>query len=247
MWEITITILPKYRHYLLDLKKKLIAEFKKDVICVCEKCDSNFVLSVATSKNIEQTKKFLKQFLSEIIIITNKEEFLRKNVVMENVSETCKSAFIKALMYFDYESDLKIVEECLNLDSNINVQAFYNFKLQVLKNKWNDLLDATSYNSIYSSNYEIFLEFLKFLIESIKPSFKEINIYFRDNIFILLDENGKKINKDNCGKIYKDEVGLVTDLIMLAPLKIKFFCQNISQDTKNLISYIFNGRVENLV
>lgn len=248
MWEISITIKPKNRHYLVELKKNLIAKFKKNgIICVCEKVDNQYVLSIASFEHIDEVKAYVKQLLLEIIVLTTKEEFMNKNIVMDNVSETCRMAFIKALMYFDYENDLKMIENMLSMESNINIDAFGKFKCGELKNKWAELIDATSYNSVHSSNYEIFLDFLRFLIESIKPSFKEINVYYRNNLFIMLDEKGKRITKNNCSRFYKDEFGLVTDLIMLAPKKINFFCENISVETKKLISYIFGSRIENLI
>lgn len=247
MWEISITLKPKNRHYLVELKKKLIENFKKNgIICVCEKVDNQFVLSVACFERIDEVKAFLKQLISEIIVIISKEEFMNKHIDMSNISETCRMAFIKALVYFDYENDVKMLEGKIEIDSNINIEAYSKFRCEELKKKWLELIDATSCNSMGLNNYEIFLDFLKFLIESIKPAFKEINVYFRNNFFIMLDQDGNKIN-NSCSKFYKDEFGLVTDLIMLAPEKINFFCENLSLETKRLISYIFDGRIKNLI
>lgn len=248
MWEISIISSSKNRHYLFNIKKNLSAKFKNSgLLCVCEKINDNHILSIACSSKIQEIQNYLKEVLAERIVLIFKEDFLNKMIIMENVSETCKSAFIKALMCFDFENDVNIVFDELNINSNINLEAFYKFRLGKLRNKWNDLINATSYDSMYLNNYEIFLEFLKFLIESIKPTFKEINVYFKDNYYVLLDENGKRIVCNEASKVYKDEISLVTDLIMLAPLKIKFYCGNVSRDTQKLISYIFDGRVQQLV
>lgn len=247
MWEISITLKPKNRHYLVELKKKLISKFKKSgIICVCEKVDNQFVLSVACFDKIEEVKTFLKQLIAEIVVVISKEDFMDKHIDMSNVSETCRMAFIKALVCFDYENDVKLLEGKIEMDANINIEAYTMFRCEELKRKWTELIDATSCSSMGLNNYEIFLDFLKFLIESIKPAFKEINVYFRNNFFVMMDQDGNKIN-NNCSKFYKDEFGLVTDLIMLAPEKINFFCENLSLETKRLISYIFGERIKNLL
>lgn len=247
MWEISITIKPKFRHYLVDLKKNLTKKFNKsDFICVCEKVENEYVLSVAVIKNIEKIKNYMKKLLLEIIVLTCKEEFLLKNISMKGVSETCKTAFIKALLYYDFENDVDFVENKLNINSNVNIDAFGKFRCGELNKKWLELIDTASYNSLGCNNHEIFLEFLRFLSESIKPALKEVNVYFRNNNFIMIDENGCIVS-NNASKFYKDEFSLVTDLIMLAPEKINFYCENLSKETKNLVFYIFGERVSKLV
>ena len=134
MWEISITSSSKNRHYLVELKKNLIAKFKKDgIICVCEKLQNQYVLSVACFEKVNEIKSYLKQLLIEIIVLTSKEEFMNKNIVMNSVSETCRLSFIKALIYFDYENDLAMLEDKVSMDSNINIEAFGKFKCSELK------------------------------------------------------------------------------------------------------------------
>ena len=92
---------------------------------------------------------------------------------------------------------------------------------------------------------ETFLELLKFLIDTIIPRHRSIDVFYNGKNFELLDENNNIICFNNTNN---PEANLISGLISLAPKTINLHCAGmLSDNTFKIIYYIFNKKVNLLV
>ena len=96
-------------------------------------------------------------------------------------------------------------------------------------------------NGDYLINKEIFIEFLKFLIKSIQPQTKVVNIKTDLTKFLFFDEQDHLMQ----GQIdLKDEMGLITNLVLLAPRNINIHCSDkVSDKTFKTLYYLFDKKI----
>ena len=129
--------------------------------------------------------------------------------------------------------------------STIIVPSFNTFKLGKLRLKWQEFVYVTNLNGDYLINKEIFIEFLKFLIKSIQPQTKVVNIKTDLTKFLFFDEQDHLMQ----GQIdLKDEMGLITNLVLLAPRNINIHCSDkVSDKTFKTLYYLFDKKINLLV
>ena len=80
-----------------------------------------------------------------------------QNLHIDIVDNVSRQAFISALLYFDNETDSYIVSKYLEIGNKINIESFFNFRLQSLKQKWQELVDISNQNEIYLYKDDIVL------------------------------------------------------------------------------------------
>ena len=163
----------------------------------------------------------LRDVITCVICSYMKEDFLNKNLKFPPKSLLELHTFKKALVSFDRETDRFIVNKNLNLQNNLVLESFFYFKLQSLKEKWQELVKIANDNSTYFLNDDSFIELLRFLIENIEVSFDEVNVICKDSGIVLLNSEFEKLphfNNEVC-----DEFELVSRLLQLSPRKINWY------------------------
>ena len=240
MWEFNVTYEEgdvKYLSYVKDnLENCLVLSI------------FNNTLSVACSnENKVKVKKQLKSLLSEIIVLIYKEKFFITNLNLTMISKEYSEALIKCLVMFDYEDDIYYVFSKLELEYNLILSSFYNFKLKALKQKWSEIKNIAS-NSGVNYESETLIELIRFLIDSITPKRQAINIYYNGETFVLKDENNLIIKLNNALNKSNMEINLITTLISLAPKIINFHCLGcVSENTFKILSYLCIIKINLLV
>ena len=193
----------------------------------------------------EYSRELVLEVLSEAIVDIYKNSFFHKNIRLTFLPNEHKEALIKALVLFDIESDIYYVLSSIERYNKIIVPSFNEFKLGKLKNKWNEFVFITNLNGNYLLNYEVFVEFLKFLISSIQPKTNVINLKSDVSKFLLFDD---KNNLITCRVDLKDEMGLITNLVLLAPRNINIHCVGqVSDKTFKTLYYLFDKKINLLV
>ena len=142
---------------------------------------------------------------------------------------------------FDKECDREEIKSVLILNRQINLDGFYYFKLGFMRDKWGDILNIVKDNS-FSGDSENFLELLKFLVNNIDSRIPMINVYYKNNKFIILDNKNKQIkDKENIENV---EASLISQLIELSPQIINFYCSKfLSKSTFKVIYFVFNKKL----
>ena len=241
MWEFFITVDAGKEKQIYNLEKKLKLKFSNVITAVC-----NNVLSVACELKLKpKLSEFLKREIAEIIILIYKQQEIEKNVDLQYINDELKNAFIKCLVLFDFEEDYFLIINKLELEHGIVLKSFYNFVLKNLKLKWQQFACICANNAMFFES-QSFLDLLKYLIDYITPKHKSIDVYFNGDKFILSDENNNILSFNELGENL--EIGLISDLITLAPKTINLHCAGILTDnTFKIIYYIFNKKVNLLV
>ena len=191
---------------------------------------------------------FLSDAISDAISTFFKLEFVEDNLKIPVKNEISFQAFKKALVAFDRETDKYIVSRSLKIENELNLDAFYNFRLKQLRTKWLEIIQLANDNASYLLCSDTFLDLLKFLIDNIEISRGTINVVKEGNEFKLCDESFNEIQPEQCPLANLEqesgEVGLVTSLIALSPKKINVYCSPFENNCAlTLISQIFENRV----
>ena len=176
----------------------------------------------------------LEKNVIKVICSNYKDGFLKENLCLPSHEKISLTAFKKALMNFDRETDLFIISKNLELKSTLNLDSFYDFKLKALRDKWGELVLLANENSDYLIGDDAFYDLLKFLVDNLEIKENEISVFEK--------ENGYSIMADECFDSLNNEA-LVSTLIELSPKKINFYCDR--QDaTVDFLTKIFSERIK---
>ena len=240
MWELSVSVDSKnldVAKYIYQHLKNQTAEFGCVVTCY-EQFEKIFVLIACPKTEQARVSVLIERCLIKVICSFYKEKFLDENLqlpVHENMSLT---AFKKALMSFDKETDFYIISKNLSLDKNLYLDSFYDFKLKTLRDKWGELITLANENSDYLISNDAFFDLLKFLIDNLEIG--------QDEISVFEDENGYSIKAPNefeefeCEKLSKE--ALISSIIDICPKRINLFCKS-DDVAAGFLSKLFDERV----
>lgn len=235
MWEFCLaTRRINVAKFIYQTIKKETQDF--ETILTCFEEFDNFLIMFACPL-IEKTRlqKILENVIIKAICNFYKEEYLEKNLHLplhENLSLT---AFKKALINFDKETDFYIIDKNLVLERTLYLDAFYEFRLSALKNKWQELIMLANDNSEYLIGDDAFYDLLKFLIDNLEICENEIYVFEKENGYEI-----KLPEKSGVESLSKE--GLISTLIELSPKKINIFCEH-ENSLVNFLSKIFEKRI----
>ena len=239
MWEITVSE-SQSKIYCLDyLYQKLSTQVKfVGGIIVKQNFSGRCQLSLAVPK--KQKDYFvllLLELISEVITQNYKKEYLSERIMNITATELTKTAFIKALTVFDKQTDKDLIKKQLVLASEINIDSFYYFKLQNLRNRWQEICNLVNENISSFDSSRTIKEFLRFLIKATEVSFDEVHLYKRNQDYYLTDSKNRPIT-NICGCGENGEAGAIEELITLSPARIVLHGNMPLKDP--FYDYIFN-------
>lgn len=242
MWEYSIKISKKHKvvaDFVLNTIKQKTSKFKSIVVMSTD--NSFFSVSLAIEeKHSEFAQEVLAKIIAKIICFVYKDEFLTRYLALPSQDSINIAAFKNALINFDKETDYFIISKNLILEGELYLDSFYNFKLSRLQDKWGELVRLANENRDYLVCKDAFFDLLKFLIDNIDVSKREIEVFE--------DKNGYRILSlhDNDLEEYKNQVftseAMISSLIELSPRKIELYYSK-ENDTTNLIKTIYEKRV----
>lgn len=154
--------------------------------------------------------------ISKAICIYLKSYFLEQKLKIPQKSDIEIYTFKKALVSFDRETDRFLINKYIVLDKNLVIESFFHFKLQPLKEKWEELVRIANDNSTYLLSDDSFVELLKFLVDNIEFSIDEIGVCFSQNKIDIVDFKGNKIVEN------VNEFSLVDNFLLMSPRKINW-------------------------
>ncbi|MDD4685986.1 MAG: hypothetical protein PHI76_01705 [Clostridia bacterium] len=198
---------------------------KINIIIACENCEKDRLCY-----HISDT-------LTYAICTFIKDDFLSKNLKLPKKSKLKMFTFKKALVSFDRETDRFLINRQLVLEESLYIEPFFYFKLQSLKEKWQELLKIANDNSTYLLSNDAFLELLSFLIDNIEISFDEVNVIFQDDRILLLNNDFKAIQ--HVDSVLKNECELVSKLLDLSPRKINWYAKT----RRSFLEKVFEKRI----
>ena len=244
MWEFCISI-NKNKKTLSNYVYDKLLEYTKKYEGIVTKHEKQIDVEILVACNEYEKNRLilhLQDIISECICYFYKKDFLVSNLHINIGDEMSKQAFISALLFFDKETDRYIVNKYLKINKKLNLDGFFNFKLQTLKDKWKELIEIANQNEIYLYSNETFMELIKFLVDNIEVKSDVINIMSSNDSYDVFDSKFDKIDSKEITE-EKDEK-LVALLIALCPKNINIYCSDIlPNNLKNLICKLFEKRV----
>lgn len=244
MWEFCVEASKKNADLIDYISKRI-----EDAVLVCGGVKSQLIvgntcsLAVGCEKKHQKTMEgVLRTIVCDTICEKMKFKFLQSHIDLIVEDEKLFNAFIKVYTYFDAEIERKIVLRNLTLSNKIVLESFLEFRLQTLKKKWQEMCMLTNSSSNLFLKSETFLELLKFLISNLEIKVNTIVVNFGAECFIYEERD-----KNNLILLHKfsllDDVGIITKIIEICPLKIKILT-NTKPEIASLIAQLFENRVE---
>lgn len=240
MWELSISVNVnkiEIAKYIYQKLKEKTAEFGAIVTCY-EQFDNVYILVACPLEDQPRVSVVIERCIVKVICNFYKDQFLSEHLRLPLHEKMRLTAFKKALINFDKETDFYIISKNLELDKNLHLDSFYFFKLKALREKWEELIALTNENSDYLVSNEAFFDLLKFLIDNLEVCEEEINVFEDENGYFLTPQ------KDEQSEDYRSlsKEGLIGSLIELSPKKINFFCRS-DDNIAGFLSQIFDERV----
>ncbi len=237
MWEFSLNF--KSENFeLAKVVHNTLLDFIKDIEGVVTSHEDNGVIQVliATKEEFkDEACLVIANTVSEIICTNFKSDYLNKYLVLPELDQTSISAFKKALLNFDRETDKFIIKKNLILKDNLYIESFYNFRLRALQDKWEELVSLSNENKEYLISRDSFIDLLKFLVDNLDICADEISIVKENGGYRIYTEDEK------AGNLISEE-SMVSSVIDLSPQKINLYFNEMS-NAISLLERIFDERI----
>jgi len=242
MWEYSIKVSNKNKSiadFIYTTLKQRTNKYKSVVVSTCDGKFHNVSLAIE-EKHMEFAQEILAKIIAKIVCSIYKEEFLEQNLNLPNQESINLTAFKKALINFDKETDYFIISKNLILEGELYLESFYNFKLSRLQEKWGELVKLANENRDYLICKDAFFDLLKFLIDNIDVSKREIEVFEDENGYRIIPISESDLSEYE-NQVFTSE-SLVSSLIELSPRKIELYCSQENDATK-LLTTIYEKRL----
>ena len=228
MWEFSINISDRYIH----ISKKIYLQLKEycnkysGIVTTFESCDQISILVSCDMYEQNRLKHYIKGLICDVICEDFKLEYLSQNLNLPNLDEMSKNALMQALLNFDRETDVYIIDKVLQLEKSLDIEAFYYFKLVSLRKKWSELVQIANDNKVYLSSNETLVELLKFLVDNLDVKNDTINLVQKDGNVLFYDINFNLIKSSQINEKELDST-IISSLIALAPKNVNIYSSPI--------------------
>lgn len=246
MWEVSICFESSKMAEYFASKINLVIKSCKGISACITLNGQNCVLVAVPKDKEEFARDFVKQKIAECILFFYKKDYIVSKLNFEKPKTTYMNVFLQTLVCFDGEADKHFIEQCLDFDDRVFVDAVVAFKLKFLKKKWEELVSLANENVMYFLSEDSLLELIKFLISNLEHRCYAVNVFSKSDCYFLCDLQGKRIDDFMLEKqgIYEDG-SLLSTLVALNPEKIIVHCNKFVKDKllRNLFS-LFPNRIE---
>lgn len=177
MGKITVTETENRKNNLFYIQSDLTELFALAECVIDNKQVGNrAIMTIICPDKYEKTvREEILDKLSEVIAVNYKYNFFKNSIHLTGLNETEKEILIASLIAADLDEDKKYTFEKIKNLKESAIDGIFNFRLLLLKKKWEDI------------------------VSYIPPCF--INSQLKDFISYLLENNRKKIYIDG-GKVY---------------------------------------------
>jgi len=150
--------------------------------------EKNEYFLFATKTHTNEAKALVLNFICDTINTVWKKKFVSKCLKYNTSSKYKYDSIIQAMVSFDKKSDDEIIAENFQFTNEMNLASFYNFRLRVLRQKWEQLIAITNENIGFLNFDETFLDIVRFLVEGIEVT-SEIKVVQKNKDAQIYDIN----------------------------------------------------------
>lgn len=178
-------------------------------ICVCLAVDLKYKDAI---------RQILADKISDSIISFYKFDFLEKHIDVHINNPTAHSAFIRALVVFDRETDDKIIKKNLSQDKKLNIDSFYHFRLWSLRDRWKEIALVVNDSIPTMLKNNSISDLTRYFVDSTQKEVSEIRLIAgKHTIQLVIDDILSDLQFDTTSNYIED---ILTELISVSPQKI---------------------------
>lgn len=231
MFEVTISV-PKNSEYLLaqiEKKSELVLQ-QIDGIGSDVYDNGRRYYSLACSDTFRfQLQRFVVQCVSETMSSAYKNEFMRKCLGVKH-GTFMQNVLINTMCVFDKSADQQSVSKLLNVEKQMCLDGYCNFRLGQLKKKWKEIASLVSENNFILHDEQLILEFLQYLLESVDSKCSQLSVSL-DNDQLLLYDGGRVLPIiESMAKESTLEENAALNVLLLKPRTVTVYHTNKLSD-----------------
>lgn len=218
-----------FKHYVANAISDIILETYQEKLISKIINDKCFYLSNYEKERIR----------NKTIDFLNKNEYITTEGIMYKISKKARI--------------LKAVIEYLDLNNEINIEGFVNFRLKFFVESIENAIEKNIEDFMIEKEFDEFIKVLQYFVEIQEPKIDVVNVMFKEDKYELYDGNKNMINNEFLHEI-ADELSesdinyddlLISSLITIAPRNIKIHSlKNKERDIVKIIESVFPDKVE---
>ena len=165
-------------------------------------CKDRTLLVIETEERYEPyLRDFIVEKIAEVICIAYKYEMLNEFVVTANLTPSEREILLAELIAADLPDDVAYVSELLSGDEIYQLDGFFSFRLNSLKEKWRRISDSIP----VTFRKEQLYDFIEFIIEDNRGT-----LYLKGGE--VFNDSYQKLHR--AGLIANDELALIREIIL---------------------------------
>ena len=206
----------RFRSSLPYIKSRLLG-----MGAVVENNEDEYVISCADDDRADIEDVVIRA-LVEITVVDLKFYYITSSIKLAIADEVRRHAFIRALITFDYEDDKMIARALLNLTPTFLIGGFYDFCLDILKERWSEVCALANDNMPQLVAGNTFNELLKFLFMNIDSTCDCVFLKQEGGCVRVLDRDMRPVEGIYVNAYFSEEIKVVSQIVSLAPRKVFF-------------------------
>ncbi|MCL2234738.1 MAG: hypothetical protein FWC11_01315 [Firmicutes bacterium] len=216
----------------------------KGVLAKSENAHRTSISIACVKEHKNEVIALIKEAIIMTILCQIKFEYLTKAMKNIRLNEESHEILLASLVAFDRETESEMVDKSLKLGEQIALDGLFNFRLNELKKRWDDIALLARNNATYLNNDEALCELLRFLLSAISPKIMRLDISEggkggdKGQYFVKGDYQGGGFEyKINCAN------QLLLYLINVAPLELNLHGKFSDKKLLNRLTNIFETSV----
>ena len=153
-----------------------------------------------------------------------------------------QNVLIDTMCAFDHKYDAHQLAGMVDVDNNIYVDGYYNFKMGNFKRRWQNVVNMLLENDYVLHDNQLILEFLQYLLQSVDGKCQQLSICFDNDGYTLYDATGKVVQ--SISAISQDttaeQEALVNAICQNARMLKVYHAQKLSQDFCYIANALFD-------
>ncbi len=247
MYEVTVSVPKCDEHLLAHIKNKTVSDIA-EMAGIATDMDSKFrcYFSVACSDTYRfQLKRILVDRVAETMALGYKNIYLR-NCLKVGKGNFFQNVLINTMCVFDKTYDKQIIAKILDGDSPMYIDGYCNFRLDMLKRKWQEIANLVSENNYILHDKTLIYEFLQYLLESITHQISHLSVSFEKDGFLMYDSKGNYIpSVESLAPTSSIEEEVAVNVLLLKPKKVSvYYAEKPSADFCKLLELFDSEYIE---
>ncbi len=244
MYEATVSVANENAH-LLDYVKEQIEPILGEVDGLTaeanEKFRTSFSLACADTYRFQIQRK-LNDAVSQALTLGYKNLYMRKMLKIDS-GNFYQNVLVNTICIFDNDYDKQVVSRMLNSDATLCIDGYYNFRLDSVKRKWNEITKLVSDNFYVLTDSEMITEFLQYLLESTPSKVQTLSVSFDSDSFVLYG-TGEKVLEPmfSLARRATCEEEAMLNVLFFKPKNVKIYhSKQLSPEFCKMLNSLFNA------